>query len=157
MRELEAGDADAIAPMLMHPDVMQFWPRPYTKEGVKEWIAKWRERYERDGYGYWLALDRVNGEVIGQIGVIKQLIDGEEEQGLGYIIHRPFWGKGYAREGANAAINWTFEVLGKNRVISTIRPANVASLKVAIQLGMMPEKITMYAEFEHLVFVKNRG
>ena len=48
---------------------------------------------------------------------------------------RDAWGKGYATEGATAAIDWAFDTLGWDEVIHTIEPANVNSQKVAERLG----------------------
>ena len=48
---------------------------------------------------------------------------------------RDVWGKGYATEGATAAIDWAFDNLGWTDVIHSIDPANVASQAVARRLG----------------------
>jgi RimJ/RimL family protein N-acetyltransferase len=73
--------------------------------------------------------------------------------GLGYIIHRPFWGRGFATEAAAASRDHAFEMLGEQRVIAPVRPENIPSQRVALKLGMQPEKRTMYAGFEHISFV----
>jgi RimJ/RimL family protein N-acetyltransferase len=54
---------------------------------------------------------------------------------VGWGIVRDVWGRGYAVEGAAAAIDWAFDTLGWSEVIHTIDPANLASLRVAIKLG----------------------
>ena len=54
---------------------------------------------------------------------------------VGWGIVRQAWGKGYATEGATAAIDWAFDTLGWTDVIHCIDPANVASQNVAKRLG----------------------
>jgi D-serine dehydratase len=46
-----------------------------------------------------------------------------------------FWGRGYAREGVREALQYAQTALGRSRVVSVIRPANTASIRVAAALG----------------------
>ncbi len=48
---------------------------------------------------------------------------------------RSVWGKGYATEGAAAAIDWAFTTLGWTEVIHCIDAQNLASVAVALRLG----------------------
>ena len=52
-----------------------------------------------------------------------------------YTLAPEAWGKGYAREGAGAALRYAREVLGRTGIASIIRPANSASIRVAQALG----------------------
>lgn len=54
---------------------------------------------------------------------------------VGWGLHRDAWGKGYAVEGAAAAMDYAFDVLGWDEVIHCIDPDNHASRKVAERLG----------------------
>lgn len=54
---------------------------------------------------------------------------------LGWVLAREHWGKGYAIEGARACLDYAFGPLGRDRVISLIRPANERSIRVAERLG----------------------
>jgi RimJ/RimL family protein N-acetyltransferase len=105
LRELMLDDLDFVAEMLAHPEVMAFWPRPYTRDEAEAWIRRQQGRYTRDGYGYWLALDRTSGRPIGQAGLLALSVDSVAETGIGYIIHRPFWRQGYATEAARACLS----------------------------------------------------
>jgi RimJ/RimL family protein N-acetyltransferase len=153
LRELERDDLDPVAEMLAHPEVMRYWPRPCSREEAREWILRQQERYQRDGYGYWLAILRESGLPVGQIGVLRQEFAETVEVGLGYILHRPFWGFGYAFEGAAACRDYVFETLGMPRAIALIRPENLRSQAVARRLGMTAERMVRYYGFDHLVFV----
>jgi RimJ/RimL family protein N-acetyltransferase len=156
LRELGLRDLDFVAELLAHPEVMHFWPKTYTRDEAEAWIRKHQERYDRDGYGYWLAVDKRSGQPIGQAGLLRQEVDGVTETGIGYIIHRPFWRQGYATEAAAACRDHGFKKLGKERLVVLVRPENVVSMKVASKIGFARERETNYAGFVHAVFTLSR-
>lgn len=153
LREMSMDDLDFVAGMLAHPEVMQFWPKCYHRDEAVEWIERQQERYDQDGVGYWLAIDKASHHPIGQAGLLVQDVDEVKEIGLGYIIHRPFWRQGYALEAASACRSHAFDVLARRRVIALIRPENTPSRALAVRLGMTVATRTQFAGFEHLVYV----
>ena len=156
LRELTFDDLDFVAAMLTHPEVMQFWPRPYTRDEAADWIHRQQQRYSRDGFGYWLALDKTAGQPIGQAGLLTQELDGVVEIGIGYMLHRPFWGKGYATEAALGCRNHAFGKLDKPRVTATVRPENLPSRRVAERIGLKFERMTTWANLPHLLFAASK-
>ena len=89
---------------------------------------------------------------MGQAGLLMTEIDGVEETALGYMLHRPFWRRGYATEAAAACLGYAFESLDRRRVICPVRPENGPSRRVALRLGMKPEKSTLFGGYEHMIF-----
>ena len=156
LRELACDDLDFVSEMLAHPEVMYFWPRTYHRKEAEAWIHRQHERYAQDGYGYWLAVEKVSGKPIGQAGLLRQEVDGAPETGIGYIIHRPFWRQGYATEAARACRDHAFATLGKERLVVLVRPENLISLAVARKLGVRLERETIFAGFVHSVLVCSR-
>lgn len=152
LRELSLRDLDFVAELLAHPEVMHYWPKTYTRDEAEAWIRKHQERYARDGYGYWLAVDKASGLPIGQAGLLRQEVDGVMETGIGYIIHYPFWRKGYATEAAAHCRDFAFLSRGKPRITALVRPENEGSQKVARRIGLKPERVTTYAGFAHILF-----
>jgi ribosomal-protein-alanine N-acetyltransferase len=152
LREVTLADLDFIAAMVADPEVMRFWPRPCTRAEAQKGVLKQLAGYRRYGHGYWLTLDRQSSQPIGQVGLLMSVVEGAEQPALGYMLHRPFWGRGYATEAAAGVLKWAFEQYGYERVICLIRPENVASLRVAIRLGLRPEKHVVFKGFNHLVF-----
>ena len=152
LREMRLGDLDFVAAMLAHPEVMRFYPKCYSREEAQAWLKRQMERYARYGHGLWLVLDQQSGEPVGQVGLTVQEVDGVDEPEVGYLIHHPFWRRGFASEAAIATRDYAFNTLGKPRVISLIRPENVPSQGVAMKMGMSVEKRTMHAGLVHLVF-----
>jgi len=77
--------------------------------------------------------ERASGRFIGRIGCHEP--DGWPGFELGYVLAREAWGRGLAREGAAAALDFARRELGRDTIISLIRPANRASIAVAEHFG----------------------
>ncbi len=157
LREMSLDDLDFIAALLADAEVMRFYPKCYSRDEARSWIERQMARYARDGHGLWLVLDRDRGAPVGQVGLCIQRVDGVAEPEIGYLIHRPFWRRGFAAEAAAATRDYALGELGKPRVISLVRPVNIPSQRVALASGMKPEKLTTFAGYEHLVFAVSRA
>jgi RimJ/RimL family protein N-acetyltransferase len=153
LRAMSMDDLDFVASMLADPDVMRYYPKLHSREEAEAWVRRQVDRYARYGHGLWLVLDRVDGQPVGQVGLTLQAVEGVEMPEIGYLIHRPFWRRGFATEAATATREHAFNDLGKSRVISLIRPENVPSQGVARKLGMESDgRTVIHGGFEHLVF-----
>ena len=108
LREMSLADLDFVAAMLAHPEVMRWWPKCYDRQEATDWVKRQEKRHADHGVGYWLALDKASGHPVGQAGLLVLQVDGVEEIGLGYIIHRPFWRMGFASEAAAASRDHAF-------------------------------------------------
>ena len=56
-----------------------------------------------------------------------------------YLLHRDYWGKGYATEAMHALFDFGFHELGLHRVADTCDVRNVASARVMEKLGLRRE------------------
>jgi RimJ/RimL family protein N-acetyltransferase len=92
-------------------------------------LGHWQLR----GYGLWAVELRKTGEFIGRIGCWNP--EGWPAFEIGWMLLREFWGRGYATEGAHAAVCYAFATLDQPRIISLIRDGNNASVRVAQRLG----------------------
>lgn len=152
LREFTVQDADDMARILSDPETMRFYPAPYDRAGVEQWIERNRQRYGDDGVGLW-AVELVNTqELIGDCGVILQNVDGERLYEIGYHLRRDLWGQGLATEAATACRDWAFEHLRGERLISLIRPDNLRSRRVAERVGMTIWKEVNWRGLPHLVY-----
>jgi RimJ/RimL family protein N-acetyltransferase len=55
------------------------------------------------------------------------------------MLARDTWGRGYATEAARTSLDFAWDTLGAEHVISVIAPENAASVRVAERLGEAPE------------------
>jgi [ribosomal protein S5]-alanine N-acetyltransferase len=51
LREFTRQDADGLALVLSDPQTMRYYPAPYDRAGVEQWIERNRRRYQGDGVG----------------------------------------------------------------------------------------------------------
>lgn len=158
LRELVPEDMDFLAGMLADPEVSHHYERRFTREAAAVWLDRQLVRYRDDGHGFWLASERSTGEPVGQVGLLRQTVEGVTRPEIGWLLHRPFWGKGYATEAAAAVRDAAFARWNYPEVISLIRPANVASQQVAARIGMTPEPARVHFNgLEHIVYRIERG
>lgn len=139
LREMTCSDFPLLGRTLQDIEVMYAWEHAFSDDEVLDWIECNIERYRTDGYGYWLAFERESGACIGQLGLLKEEILGIPHMGIGWIVAKEYWGRGYALEGATACLNYAFNTLNAPRVIADIRPSNLASRRVAERIGMLEQ------------------
>jgi len=85
------------------------------------------------GVGMFSVIEKASGKWVGRLGPWRP--EGWPDNEVGWGIAREHWGKGYASEGAAAAMDYAFDVLGWTRVIHCIDEQNLASQGVAKRLG----------------------
>src|ERR1700747_1360284 len=157
LREFTALDADALELILSDPETMRYYPAPYDRAGVEQWIARNRQRYEDDGVGLWAMelKDSRESELHkagGECGIVLQQVEGERLYEIGYHVRRDLWGQGLATEAAIACRDWAFENLNTTRLISLIRPENLPSCRVAERAGMTVWKELEWRGLRHLIY-----
>lgn len=153
LREITAADFDAWSAVLGDPEVMYAYEHGFSAQEVRQWIARQRERYDRDGFGLWAAVERETGALVGDCGLTMQDRPVPE---IGYHLRRDRWHRGYASEAAAACRDHAFHVLGFREVYSIIRDSNLPSQRVALRTGMcVVGRVTRHyrgVDMPHLVF-----
>ena len=81
-----------------------------------------------------------DGTPIGLCGL--DLCGGEPE--LGYWLGAEYWGHGHATEAARAVVDFAFERLGKNAIVSAARVSNPASRRVLEKCGFRWTGVGLY-------------
>ena len=152
LREFTPQDADTLALVLSDPQTMRYYPAPYDRAGVEQWIERNRQRYQDDGVGLWAMELTKTHEMIGDCGIILQQVEGEPLYEIGYHLRRDFWGQGLATEAAIACRDWAFAHLKTERLISLIRLENLPSRRVAERNGMTIWKEVNWRGFPHYVY-----
>ena len=77
--------------------------------------------------------EKASGQWVGRLGPWRP--KGWPGTEIGWGLARSAWGKGYATEGAAAAMDYAVDHLGWTEIIHTILPENTASVRVAERLG----------------------
>ncbi|HEX6806412.1 MAG TPA: GNAT family N-acetyltransferase [Gemmatimonadaceae bacterium] len=135
LRAFVQRDLEQYAPIVADPEVTKHLGDGHTLSRDEAWrqMAVILGHWVLFGYGLWAVEERATGALMGRIGC--QQPEGWPDFELAYTLGRAYWGRGYAREGAGAALSYAREVLGRTRIISVIRPANAGSIRVAQSLG----------------------
>lgn len=139
LREFRPDDFEAYAAMMADPEVTRHLAdgRPLGRVDAWRQMAMFAGHWALLGFGVWAVEERATGAFVGRIGCFHP--EGWPAFEIAYTLARPAWGKGYAREGAAAALRWARETLGRDAIISVIRPGNVGSIRVAESLGAVPD------------------
>jgi ribosomal-protein-alanine N-acetyltransferase len=152
LRSFTATDVEPLVAILGDAETMRWYPEPYSRDGVVEWIARNMKGYERDGFGLVAVEDRDTGEFLGDCGPTIQDVEGEQHIELGWHVRRDRWGQGIGTEAGAACRDWCWTNLDVDHLISLIRPENYQSRRVAEKLGMTVWRETIRAGLRHLVY-----
>ncbi len=144
LRPFAAQDLDTIHGIWVEPEVRRYlWDgERISKEKAETALASSIESFENYGFGIWAVILRENGDLIGFCGL--RYLDDTPEIELIYGISTSYWGKGFATEGAKAAIQYGFEVLGLERIVGIADTENIASRRVLEKVGMRFEQNTSH-------------
>jgi ribosomal-protein-alanine N-acetyltransferase len=157
LREFESGDTDALLEVLGDPVAMQYYPAPFPRAEVIDWIRRNRARYHDVGFGLWAMILKDSGQLIGDCGCYVRDVLGCMDFELGWHVRRDLWGRGYATEAARHCIDYAFTKLGATRIIALVRPENLSSCRVAEKNGMTCERVILWYGYNHCVYVKNKA
>ena len=109
-------------------------PHPYPDDGAEKWIGTHAVKYADGRLASFAITERDSGALAGAIGLHLEPAHGRAE--LGYWIAKPYWGRGYATEAAQAMIAFGFGSLGLNKIHAAVFIKNQASDRVIRKIGM---------------------
>lgn len=135
LREFRSDDFESYAALMADPEVTRHLGegRPLSRADAWRQMASFIGHWVLRGYGLWAVEERATGQFIGRIGCHEP--EGFPAFEIAYTLARSSWRRGYAREGAAAALHYARRTIKRERIASIIRPANLASIGVARSLG----------------------
>lgn len=136
IRRYTTADVAQLGSILTDAQTMRYWPHPLSADEVRAWIDRSLQHYTQYGYGRYALILKSTGMLIGDCGILRTSIADEELYDLGYIIHHPYWGQGYALEAAQALKQYAFATLHLPALHANMPWNHAASRRVAEQLGM---------------------
>ncbi|HEX5235841.1 MAG TPA: GNAT family N-acetyltransferase [Silvibacterium sp.] len=151
LRPLVTEDEEALAAVLGDAETMRWYPAPFTRDEVREWIDRQMGRYP-SGWGLLGMVEKQTGHLIGDCGAFWREIDGRKDLEVGYHVNRERWNQGFATEAVKPVIEAAFNRAGVNRVISMIRPENVQSRRVAEKNGLTLDRVVFWRDYDHCVY-----
>ena len=125
LRAAREGERDALFHLYSNPAAMKYWDSPAHR--TPEDTQYIYEKLKIPGDRLYFVWD-MDGEIIGAGGIHV----GDE---LGFILRPEYWGKGLAREGAEAAMAHFWATTDAPRITAAADPDNLASVGLLTRLG----------------------
>lgn len=138
LRRWRAGDRVPFAVLNADPRVVEYLPGPLKRDESDALVARADGHFDEHGFGPWAI--EVPGETpfAGFVGLSMPRFTAEFTPcvEVGWRLAAEHWGRGYATEGARAALDLGFDRLGLDEIVAFTVPANVRSRRVMEKLGM---------------------
>lgn len=137
LRQWQQEDLPAFAQLNADAEVMRYFPEPLTEDESNALAAKLAAQINERGWGLWAVEILQTAQFVGFVGLGKNTDTPQGEViEVGWRLARDHWGKGYATEGAQAALVYAFQMLKVNEVYSLTSVINQRSRAVMGRLGM---------------------
>jgi RimJ/RimL family protein N-acetyltransferase len=147
LRRWHHDDLDALTRVFRKPEVWWFpFKRGWTAEETEVFLGQKLSEWESRGWSQWAVVTKEHRALIGFLGLsppefLPEVMPTVE---VGWRIDPDYWGKGFATEGGRAALDFGFEVLELDEIVSICEPENVASSRVMKRLGMIHDRDTKH-------------
>jgi RimJ/RimL family protein N-acetyltransferase len=105
---------------------MQFWPKAFDRAGSERWVQRSIDAYRDLGFSRYGIILKSSGELIGDCGFMRIEVNGVQENDLGYILDKKYWGQGYATEAAKACLQYGFDKLNMKRIVASMETESLS-------------------------------
>lgn len=138
LRQWEDEDFEPFAQLNADPRVREFFPSTLSKDESDQQAKLIQSIIEEKGWGFWAASLIESGAFIGFIGLndVRFQAHFTPAVEIGWRLAFTYWGKGYATEGAKAALAYGFDTLKLSEIVSFTTVHNMRSRHVMQKIGM---------------------
>lgn len=150
LRPWQPSDLKPYARINADPRVREFFPTLLTTEESNAEVARFQQRYAREGFCLFAAELRADQTFIGFIGLqtmsfaVPNLPQPAVE--IGWRLASAHWNQGLATEGAKAVLDYAFSTPKFSQVVAITAAANTPSRRVMEKIGMTHQP---HLDFEH--------
>jgi 3-dehydroquinate dehydratase / shikimate dehydrogenase len=148
LRPWDENDFAPFAKLNADPRVREFFPSLLTREESDESAIKFQKHIKEHGWGLWAVSVPGFSDFIGFIGLHPVSFEAHFTPAveIGWRLSQEAWGKGYATEGALAALDYGFDKAHLKEIVSFASHLNIRSIKVMEKIGMTHQSED---DFEH--------
>lgn len=138
LRPFRGSDRAPFSAMNADPRVMEHLPSLLTRAESDAMAQRIEDHFVQHGFGLWAAELVEGDDFIGFIGLWRPSFEAHFTPcvEVGWRLAHAHWGRGYATEGAAAALRFGWQALGLTEIVSMTVPANQRSRRVMEKLGM---------------------
>lgn len=148
LRSWQAADVDRLVHLHQDPRVIEWLPGPWTLQKAQRFVAETNAHINMHGFGFWAVETKTDSIFLGFVGLNQPDFHAHFTPcvEVGWRLGSAYWGHGYATEAAAAAVQYGFETMGLQEIVSFTVPANVRSLRVMERIGMQRD---VQGDFAH--------
>lgn len=149
LRQVRSDDAAALFPVLSDEALMTWW-----SSGPHRSVEETRTYLEPAALGDWRswAITRAGEDIA--LGWVAAHDRRENVSEIGYILARPAWGQGIAREAVAMVLDQLLVTEGQRRVFADTDPENTHSIGLLTSMGFVREGY-LRAEWETHIGVRD--
>jgi RimJ/RimL family protein N-acetyltransferase len=138
LRRWLANDREPFAAMNADPAVMEHFPSELSRRQSDAFADAIEEHFETHGFGLWVLEVPSVVPFAGFVGLAIPSFEAAFTPSVevGWRLAREHWGRGYATEGARAAVAFGFMSLELDEIVAFTVSRNDRSRRVMEKLGM---------------------
>jgi len=138
LRRWRPADWKPFAALNGDAHVMEYFSRVLSREESDALARRIDEPFDRHGFGLWAVEVPGVAAFAGFVGLSVPRFAAHFTPcvEVGWRLAEEYWGRGYATEGARAALAFGFEELGLREIVSFTVPENLRSRRVMEKIGM---------------------
>lgn len=154
IRPLTLVDIPVWIDFIMSEETTEFFPDNFKLHPsyAQLWIEGQLNRYSQHKFGLMALVDKNTDLLVGQCGLLQQVVNEVEEIEIGYHLLPKYWGLGYATEAAQKFKEIGFENYHFKSIVSLIHKENIQSQNVAVRNGMIKTDKTLHKGLNAFVF-----
>src|SRR5207302_9592872 len=128
------ADLEPFWAMTCDPAVMRYIP-PLSRERCEKMLERMTAMEAEHGHCLWALERKADARFIGICGIIPPCSPTFEYE-IGWRLASDAWGQGYAREAADASLDWAWRHLDTPAVVAITTRQNARSWGLMERLGM---------------------
>ncbi|WP_126147015.1 GNAT family N-acetyltransferase [Synechococcus elongatus] len=146
LRAWQESDREPFAVLNADPVVMEHFPACLSRAESDDLVDRIEAHWQQWGFGLWAVEQKSDRAFIGFIGLktVPFEADFTPAVEIAWRLAQPYWGQGFASEGAKAALQFGFEQLQLDTIVSFTAVCNQRSQRLMQRLGLQ-----QVGTFEH--------
>jgi ribosomal-protein-alanine N-acetyltransferase len=159
LRDKRADDLDFVASLYADENVMRWIGDGCTlaRDEVEARFVRVMAIESEPGHERWdafkILVRKADGVRVGQVGLLRNAIDGVPDVEIGWWLAPFAWGQGYATEAALALRDFAFGELGLDHLSIVLHAENARSVAVARGIGGVYARQAIYRERSVTLYV----
>jgi len=138
LRPWRAADREPFARVNADARVMQYFPATLSRAESDALAERIQAHIDRHGWGLWAVEIPAVTPFAGYIGLARPRFEAHFTPcvEIGWRLGQAHWGRGYATEGARTVLDFGFEELKLEEIVSFTTETNLPSRRVMERIGM---------------------